>query len=360
MASYGWPGYLLLQRGSTLRAQALDARQPALVGEPSVVAEGVDLGGFSASRTGSLAFVSSRTRTTEPTWFDRDGQRLRTIGEPGVYEQITLSPDGRRAAVQRRDPRLDTTDIWILDLTRGVLSRFTFDPGSEFDPVWSPDGRRLAFSAEGQGKGRQTIFLRELGGSSAERLLPDPRRAFPEDWSRDGRFILYGSGVGGDGGLWAVPLSGDRKSFPLVDGPYGSDEPQLSPDGHLLAYGSTESGQWEVYVQEFPGPGPKTRLSAEGGAQPRWRGDGRELFYLALDGTLMSVPFRPGTRSEPDVPRKLFSMPLTVTTTPGWDQYGVTADGQRFLVLAPVGDAAPFSITVVLNWAAGLDRDVLQ
>ena len=354
-AGYAWPGYLLLRRGRALLAYPFDAQRLAVTGEPFVAAETVDARGFSASETGILALVSSGAETTQPTWFDRAGSQLGTIGEPGEYVQVALSPDGRRAAVQRLDPRLDTADIWLLDLTRGVPSRFTFDSGSETDPVWSPDGRALAFSAEGEDKGRLAIFLKELGGAAEERVLPKTApRAFVEDWSRDGRFLLYGAGAGGRDGLWAIPLSGERKPFPVVQSSFPKDEPHLSPDGRWLTFLSAESGRAEIYVQAFPGPGPRARVSTGGGGQPRWRGDGRELFYRALDGTLMSVAMNAGATIEPGAPRKLFSTKLPMDET--LDEYAVTADGQRFLVLVPLGEAAPSPITVVLNWTAGLKR----
>jgi len=353
-ASYAWPGYLFVRQGRALLARPFDANRVDFAGEPSLVAEAVDSRGFSASETDALAFTSSGPEIAQPTWFDRRGKLLGTIGEPGPYTQIALSPDGRQAAVERVDPGLETSDIWLLDLARGALSRFTFDPGREGDPVWSPDGRRLAFSAD-EGKGRWAIFQKELGGAAQERVLPQSAgRAFAEAWSRDGRFLFYGAGIGGSEGLWAVPLLGDRKPFPVVQSPSYNDEPQLSPDGRFLAYISSESGQFEVYAQAFPGPGPKSRISTGGGGLPRWRADSRELFYLAPDGTLMAVDINAGATLEPGNPRKLFSTSLDVL--PAFDQYAVTADGQRFLVLVPAGDAASSPITVVLNWTAGLKK----
>jgi Tol biopolymer transport system component len=351
-ASYAWPGYLFVRQGRALLARPFEANRLAFTGEPSLVAEAVDSREFSASETGALAFASSGPEIAQPTWFDRGGKRLGTIGEPGPYTQIALSPDGRQAAVQRIDPGLVTSDIWLLDLARGVLSRFTFDPGVESDPVWSPDGRRLAFSAN-ENKGPRAIFQKELSGAAQERVLPkSAASAFVEAWSRDGRFLFYGAGIGGRDGLWAVHL-GDGKAFPVVQSPSYNDEPQLSPDGRFLAYMSSESGQFEVYAQAFPGPGPRSRISTGGGGQPRWRADGRELFYLTPDGTLMAVGIKALATLEPGTPRRLFS---TAGVSIEMDQYAVTADGQRFLVLVPAGDATSSPITVVLNWTAGLKK----
>jgi Tol biopolymer transport system component len=347
-ATYAWPGYLLVRRGRALLAQPLDARGLALSGEPSVVTEDVDDAGFSASETGVLAFASSPPELSQPTWFDRSGRPLGTVGEPGPYLQLSLSPDERQAAVQRLDPRLRTWDIWLLDLGTGALSRFTSDPGTEGDPVWSPDGRRLAFAARGEHRPQLDIFRKALGGGPAEQVVAG--WAFVEDWSPDGRFLLYGAAIGGRDGLWAAPVSGDRKPIRLVPGSVPNDEPQLSPDGRFLAYQSYEAGRFEVYVQGFPDAGARARFSTEGGAVPRWRGDGRELFYLAPDKTLMTVEVKTGATLQPGIPRRLFSTGLGVSL---WDSYAVTADGQRFLVLAPV-HSGPSQITVVLNWTAGL------
>jgi len=356
--SYAWPGYLLVRRGRALLARPFDVGRLAPTGEPSLVADNVDFRGFSPSENGALAFTSNGPEIMQPTWFGRGGRRLGTVGEPGPYNQIALSPDGRQAAVQRVDPTRETADIWLLDVTRGVLSQFTFPPTDAKDPVWSPDGRRLAFAArQAEGTTRVVIFQKELGGSAEEPVLPDSvRRAFVEDWSRDGRFLFYGAGIGGSEGLWAVPLLGDRKPFPVVQSPFNNDEPQLSPDGRFLAYMSYEAGQWDVYVQAFPKQGPRTRISTGGGAQPKWRADGRELFYLTPDGTLMAVDIKAGATLEPNVGRKLFSTSLGTSTSPGLDQYVVAADGQRFLVLEPAADAAASPITVVLNWPAGLKK----
>jgi serine/threonine protein kinase len=352
-AIYAWPGYLFVRRGGALVAHPFDDRHMALLGEPFVVSEVVDAGGFSASETGVLAFASSPPQTAQPTWFDRSGRSLGTVGEPGPYLQIALSPDERHAALQRLDPRLQTWDIWLLDVAHGVLSRFTSDPGYESDPVWSPDGRRLAFTARGAGEPQLTLFQKALGGGPAERVLPESVDwDFVEDWSPDGRFLLYGTGIGGRDGLWAVPLFGERKPFRLVEGPVGNDEPQVSPDGRFLAYMAYEAGRFEVYVQAFPSGGPRARFSTEGGQVPRWTSGGRELIYLTPEGTLMAVDVKARAALEPGVPRKLFAPGLTPALS---DHYAVTADGQRFLVLMPV-DTAPTTITVVLNWTAGLEK----
>jgi len=352
-ARYAWPGSLLFRQGRALLAQPFDAKELTLTGHPFAVAETADWGSFASSETGVLAFASSPPQSMQLTWFDRSGRRLGIVGEPGPYGQIALSPDERQVAVQQLDTRLQTSDIWLMDLAHGVLSRFSSEPGNEVDPTWSPDGRRLAFSVRGGANPRLTIFQKPLGGAPAERVLPEGAGwAFVEDWSSDGRFLVYASGIGGRDGVWAVPLLGDRKPIPLVQGSVPSDEAHLSPDGRFLAYMSYEAGRFEVYVQGFPAPGARARISTQGGLDPRWRRDGHELFYKTPDGTLMAVDVKAGGPLEPGAPRKLFATGLR---PPTWDQYAVTADGQRFLVLMPV-DTAPTTTTVVLNWTAGIEK----
>jgi hypothetical protein len=176
-----------------------------------------------------------------------------------------------------------------------------------------------------------------------------------EDWSDDGRFIVYQTaGAGSSNGIWALPLSGDREPILLVESPADLDEPQISPDGRWLAFNSEESGQFEVYVQPFQAKGEKLRISTGGGGQPRWRGDGRELFYLALDGTMMAVEMREGDTLRHAIPEPLF--PTGITVDPTIDQYAVTSDGQRFLIQSPAQDGAPSSIVVVINWIEELKR----
>jgi Tol biopolymer transport system component len=265
----------------------------------------------------------------------------------GAYQSFDLSPDERQIAVGLTD------DIWLLDVARGVLSRFTSDPGTEGDPIWSPDGRRLVFASSRNGP--QNLFEKALSGGTETLLMASDQPTYPEDWSRDGRFIVYVSPMGGRG-IWILPLSNDRKPFVFLEDPFMKDEPHFSPDGRWLAYYSNESGQAEVYVQPFPGPGERVRASTDGGSQPRWRKDGSELFYLALDGRLMAVAIKDGSAMELGVPKVLFQTPITAITR-SVDQYAVTADGQRFVVLAPVGGGAPQSpITVALNWTAGLEK----
>jgi Tol biopolymer transport system component len=354
-AVYTAPGYLLFVRQGRLMAHAFDARTLEMAGQPFSVAGQVGYfavtarAAFSVSDAGVLTIASGDAgELGRFVWFDRAGRSLETpIPEVGAYQSFDLSPDERQIAVGLTD------DIWLLDVARGVLSRFTSDPGTEGDPIWSPDGRRLVFASSRNGP--QNLFEKALSGGTETLLMASDQPTYPEDWSRDGRFIVYVSPMGGRG-IWILPLSNDRKPFVFLEDPFMKDEPHFSPDGRWLAYYSNESGQAEVYVQPFPGPGERVRASTDGGSQPRWRKDGSELFYLALDGRLMAVAIKDGSAMELGVPKVLFQTPITAITR-SVDQYAVTADGQRFVVLAPVGGGAPQSpITVALNWTAGLEK----
>ena len=355
---YSPPGYLLFARGRVLVASAFDVATGRLIGDPQAIAEPISFqsaatggGGnaaLSVSATGALAFRTGDLATAQLQWFERSGKPGAAIGDPGPIRQFNLSRDQKQIALEQIDARLGTSDIWLGDVSRGVFSRFTFDPASETDPTWSPDGTRIAFSRNGGA----VIFEKPVGGGPEVQLLALGQSAWPDDWSPDGRFMVYVSPLGGRV-IGILPLTGDKKPFALIDSPFRKDQPEFSPDGRWLAYNSDESGRSEVYVQPFPGPGERVRLSTAGGTQPRWRKDGQELFYLALDGTLMSVAT--GLPSlAPTAPKPLFQTHINVTAI--LDHYAVSADGQRFLMLVPTGSANETPITVVLNWTSLLNR----
>jgi dipeptidyl aminopeptidase/acylaminoacyl peptidase len=258
---------------------------------------------------------------------------------------MTLSHDGQRLAAQRS---ISSPEIWLVDANRGVSTRFTNESRAA-GPVWSPDGRVLAYVRYGGSE----ILQKALDGGDERTLIALSGTPIVEDWSRDGRYLAYLS----NGGIWAVPLGGDRKPIRLVQGGGNAiDEAEFSPDGHWLAYNSSESGRSEVYVQPFPGAGERVRISTDGGVQPEWRADGKELFYLALDGSLVATMVNSaGASLTPGTPQQLFQTGMTVTTYS--DQYAVTADGQRFFLLKPVSSTPPPPVIhVVLNWTAALEQ----
>ncbi len=353
-AMFTAPGYLLFVRDRTLLAQPFNADNAEIAGDPFTVAQDVGVNEtanapFAVSANGGLVYRSGGGLVGQLVWFDRSGRRLTEVGGQQRYRQIALSPDAKQVAVQAVDRTADgSSPIWLFDLTRGVSRRFTFGKGTQGDPVWSPDGRFIAFFMNV--KSAPDLFQKSTADGEESLLLESGEAKWPEDWSRDGRFFAYVSGRV----LGVLPLFGDRKPVAFIDTPFTKDEPHFSPDGKWIAYQSDESGQIEVYVQPFPGPGEKVRISSSGGGEPKWRADGRELFYLAPDGMLMAVPIRAGSTLEPGAPEALFATGIAVELN--IDQYAVTPDGQRFLVIEPVGSSVQTPITVVLNWAAGLAR----
>jgi Tol biopolymer transport system component len=249
-----------------------------------------------------------------------------------------------------------TFDLWLLDLERqGISSRITFTSTSERDPVWSPDGHDIVFSWNPNGLA--DLYRMTLGQDTEAALLAESEdmRLIPEDWSRDGRFISYYVDVDGrDRELRVLPLADGEEPFAVVQGTFAMDEPHFSPDGGWIAYESRESGETEVYVQPFQKQGEKIRISTGGGSQPRWRGDGEELFYLAADGTMMGVQMSPGTTMQAGIPKALFA--TSVNFQRGLDQYAVASDGQRFLIITPIASPESGEIKVILNWTAELDQ----
>lgn len=305
-------GHLLFLRDGTLMAQPLDAKRFELIGEPFPVAEHVgsylSLGLFSVSANGVLVYRSGVDRGAPLAWFDRTGRPQESVTSPGLFNGgLALSPDRKRMAVTQTD-QIAGNDIWIFDLARRVPTRFTFDPANDTLPIWSPDGRRIAFSSNRRGV--FDIYQKDVSGSANEELLLKsnlPKR--PLDWSPDGQYLLYEVGdvkTGRD--LWVL-TAGDRKPFPYLNTPFNERQGQFSPGPasgpRWIAYTSDESGQSQIYVQSFPAGAGKFQISAGGGNQPRWRRDGKELFYIAADGKLMAVEVKTAPTFEAGA-RRLF------------------------------------------------------
>ena len=345
---YSPPGYLIFVRDGTLVAQAfaLDNSQladgaftlPSYGGRSFPAASTFGL--FSVSQNGVLAYADAHLIDVQPTWYDRRGKVLGTIGEPGEYGTVRLSPDDKRAALERTGAK---AGLWLLDVATGVPMRLTF--GNESDPVWSPDGRELVF-ADPSGN----FHRRVIGQNEDEILLSNGDANYPEYWTPDGRAILF---IKGDGrSLFRLPLSGSRRPEPLHETLFSRDQFRVSPDGRWIAFNSLESGRWEVYAAAFPSLTDKRQVSRDGGGQPLWRNDGKELFYLSLQGKLMAVDTRLGATLETSDPTSLFQAPIGVN--PIIDQYAVARDGQRFIFCAP-GNSSGQPITVVVNWTARLN-----
>jgi len=364
-AVYAPPGVLLQVRQGALVALRFDLTHGAVSGDPIPVAQGVGEGGyppfrgaFAASTTGVLTYrVAGGERQRQLVWIDRAGVSRGTIGPPfpGFFIGAELSPDGRHVAVTRVVS--GNLDVWLSDGGSGMPNRFTFDRNDDGVPVWSLDGRRVVFASNRNGV--DDLFEKPASGTSDEQpLLVTPEPKVPLSGSRDGRFLLYAvrdpNKMGAD--LWALPLVGERKPFPVVQTPFDESSGEFSPDGKWVAYTSNESGRAEVYAQSFPGPGGKRQISPMGGSQLRWRPDGRELFYIAPDERMMAVSIAVGAdrQLEAGAPVPLF--PTRVS--PYYDtipQYTVAPDG-RFLMNVVVEAPTVPPITVVLNWDAAFKK----
>jgi eukaryotic-like serine/threonine-protein kinase len=351
-------GRVLFLRRGTLMAQPFDVHRLEPSGEAVPIAEKVgsvlDYGLFSASGNGVLVYRSAVGQNYQLTWLDRQGKLLGTVAEPGGYNSVALSPDGRRVAVSRTNPEnTPNWDVWLLDVGRNTSTRLTYEQVRARDPVWSADGSSVIFASVRAGE--VNFSLKLASGAGDERLLlkSSDSNKYATSSSRDGRFLLYtvvNPKTKSD--LWVLPLNGNPKPIPFLRTEFNESSGQFSPDGHWIAYTSDESGDDEIYVREFSsssaqgswGSEGKWLISKGGGTGPRWRGDGKELFYVASDGKLMSVDIRAKPVFEAGAPRPLFQLPL------GFIGVEVTADGRRFLVAVPVAQSASVPFTVVLNW----------
>jgi eukaryotic-like serine/threonine-protein kinase len=355
--AYAPPGYLLFNREGSLFAQEFDAKRLALHGEPILVEDGVahnlanGAGAFSVSTQGVLAFRSGEIRnggTRELQWFGRDGRTLGKAGEPGDYTHIRLSPDNRRIATSLTDPVTGIRNIWTLDLANDVQTRLTFGEIWEGDPTWFPDSRELVLDRGSSA----TDFYRKVLGSDVETRIPVAGTVkYLDDISSDGRWLLYHVMPTQ---LMAVPLAGGDPIV-LGDAGFRKTHARFSPDGRWIVYSSLESGSWQIHVASFPAFDDRRQVSADGGVQAHWRADGRELFYLTLTGTVMSVDVTPGPAAEFSPPKILFES-LLKQPVPNLRHFDVSSDGQRILLLLLRQAVDPMDpITVVVNWPRMLD-----
>jgi Tol biopolymer transport system component len=343
-------GWLIWVRTSALVAQRLDLTTRTLTGEPVSVANDVEVASISSS--GLMAYrTGSANAPRQFAWFDARGDQLETIGEPGNLAAFDLSPDGKRVAVTVRSS--NTADIWIMEVARGLRTRFTFVEAANSNPIWSPDGRSLVFVSTRSG--HADIYKKSVDGAvgSEELLLADDRDKRPESWSPDGRYLLFAAtDPKTKTDLWILPMTGERKPFAFARTEFSEIQGAFSPDGRWIAYVSDESGSAEIYVAPFPGPGGKvlisTRQAGSGqGGVPVWRRDGEEVFYIAPDRTLMAVAITvKGTTIEAGLPRALFGPILAV----GGRNYAVSADGKRVFAYTRPGLRTNVPITLIQNW----------
>jgi len=357
---YAPPGYLLYVNQGALVAVRFDTSSLKVTGDAATIAEKIAAVGdnhefdFSVSDDGTLAYQSGST-TSQYTWFDRNGKKLGTVGEPSGTEHISLSPDGRSAAIGMLDADGRQSDIWLLDLSRNTTSRFTVDPYGDGTPIWSPDGKRIIFGSNRIG-GRYSVDLFEKaasGASEEQLLLRSDAGKFATSWSRSGEFILFDNWLPQTkAAIWMLPLSDAKNAKPVLQSTaFNQVQGQISPDGNFVAYSSDESGRFEIYVQRYPASSDKWSISSGSGAQPLWRADGKELFFITEDQKFMCVETKMGSSFEASVPRELFQTAMPLGS--GYN-YAVTSDGQRFLIRSPLETGEVSPMTIVLNWSAKL------
>ncbi len=354
-AVYAPPGYLLFCRGADLVAQPFDASGLRLAGDPRIVAQNVrreaidNFGMFSVSDTGLLAYEPGGVvGLSRLAILDREGKQISVVSEPGNYWTPHLSHDGRRAAAEVIDPLSRSRDIWLFETSRAAPpTRFTFDPLEELSPVWSPDDRAIVYTAMTEEGSR--VYRKAVTGSGTVEVLwsfSGTGTTTTTDWSLDGRRIAVNHAETGiSAGLWIFDVE-SKTAQALPGAPPAARDGEFSPDGRWIAYMSGESGRSEVYVRGLSAPGGPWQVSAAGGRQPRWRSDGRELFYIANDGRLTSVPVKPGLTFSPGSPQPLFETHLKQTFIA---QYDVAPDGQSFLMNV-VYDEPPVPMTLIQSW----------
>ena len=356
-------GYLLFLRGQTLMAQPFDSKSLELSGEPQPLAERVAINGpsvramFSASEAGTLIYQTGEASAGwTMVWRDREGKQTDAFAKAEHYLTPALSPDGTRMAVTIFDGQQGVSEIWIFDLVRQTSNRFTFGPATQTFPIWSADGKTIFFGSNV--KGFSHIYAKAADGSGVTRVVLDDGDELesPRITSADGRYLIYGRRLPNETGyhIWVLPLTGGGKPFPIVQDGFDEDYPTLSANGKWMAYQSNESGRKEVYITAFPSGGAKWQVSNTGGSSPKWRRDGKELFFLDAADTITAVDVNISEGAPRlGAPHGLFQ---AVGIQRDFGPYDVTADGKRFLVNSGNLKEGGDPLTLVLNWTAELKK----
>jgi serine/threonine protein kinase len=353
--AYAAPGYFLFYRDKTLFAQHIDLSKFELTGEASPILTNIQyeprIGHATFSVTNDrvlLAQNGTGVSLSRLEWFDRSGKEVGPVGQPDVYGNVELAPNGKSVAVDKTDTGNQNADVWIYDLQGQSAKRMTFDPAIDSMPVWSPDGTRVVFSSSR--KKTFDLYLKTADGAQEESAIEatPAEDKYPSAWSRDGKYILYTRGTN----LWLLTFHGFKSQL-FLKAPSAMKNGQFSPDGKWVAYASNESGKWEIYITSFPDAHGKWQVSNGGGDQPRWRGDGKEIFYLGADGKIWAVTVKEGANFNPGAPVALFQAnQRTLVGTSELLAYDVTQDGHRFLINTRVKNGEIQPMSVVLNWDA--------
>lgn len=363
---YALPGYLVFEEEGNLMAQAFDVDHLRPTGDATRIAGDVAVfrtigtAHFSVSKTGTIAYLGSGD-AYDVVWYDRRGNTTPTGWAKQDYGGLRIARDGQEATAEVYDPRSGTADVWIYDLVRNVPRRFTADPVSERGAVWAPDGRRILFTTERGGS--PNLFTKAIDGlGDVQPMVRHPGPIFAEDWSQDGRLIAYSINTLKTGyDLWLKPLDGNQEERPFLNTRFEELAARFSPDSGWLAFVSNETSSTpEVYVAPVGHPGQRKQISIGGGSAPRWRRDGKELFYMSVDNrSVMAVPIESLLPFKAGIPARLFTIGIDTAATRDRARntvYDVMPDGQRFLISIPTGEPASSRISVVLNWTSALER----
>jgi len=355
-------GYLFYLQQRNLMAQPFDSSSARFSGAPVPVAQQVQyngdrwLGAFTVSARGTLAYMEGDEAARQLQWFTRDGKPLATVGAPGILGHPALSPDGKSLAVSIMPVNSTNRDIWVYDLARGNASRLTFNDAADNVPLWSHDGTRIAYTNERTSYG--DIYVQSSSGLGGEELVPPSTHdsyKSTNDWTPDGKSIVYMNQGAALPKLWVHEFAAGKNDYPLLKTSSSEAEARFSPDGHWLAYTSEETSRAEIYVVPYPGLNGKWQVSITGGAQPRWRKDGKELVFVAPDSKIMSVAISTiGGTFKPESPKPLFATRI-VSTSRDWWQYDMTGDAQRFIIDTRL-ERAQDPITLYANWPAEVHK----